>query len=170
MDSSTTPSSCAVTPKARQAVVSRRGRAHRFAVSLTFLATFLMAIAAGSVEAQAQTANVSVTFVLASNDGGGVDGSLGSISGQLRSRFGHYNSFRRVGGQRVSLSVGSSQNVGMPNGQSMTITLQGMSGSSYRLSVSLPGGGGTVTAPPGGIFFVAGPPYQGGELIVAIQP
>ena len=123
-----------------------------------------------SAEAQAQTANVSVTIVLASNNGSGIDGSLSSISGQLRSRFGRYNSFSRIGGHRVSLSVGSSRSLNLPNGQSMSITLQGMNGSNYLLSVSLPGGGGSVTAPPGGIFFIAGPPYQGGEMIIAIQP
>jgi hypothetical protein len=112
---------------------------------------------------------LSIQVVLASNDGDGVDGSLSGIGDDLRSRFGQYSRFQRLDSANVSISSGSSRSIGLPNGQSMSISFQGMSGSSYRLSVALPGGGTTVTAPRGGIFFVAGPSYDGGILIVAIS-
>ncbi|MCA9564636.1 MAG: hypothetical protein KC561_14165, partial [Myxococcales bacterium] len=64
---------------------------------------------------------------------------------------------------------GGSHSVTLPNGQNVTLQFVGMSGSSYRIQVSLPGGGTTVTSPPGGIFFVAGPSYGGGIIIVAVS-
>ncbi|MBN1945209.1 MAG: hypothetical protein JW797_06000 [Bradymonadales bacterium] len=120
--------------------------------------------------AQAQSANLSVQVILASNSGQGMDGSLGSVASQLRARFGRYDSFSLLASHRVHLDQGSSESLGLPNGETLRISLLSMSGSSYRLQVSLPGGGTTVTAPPGGIFFVAGPRYQSGTIIVAITP
>lgn len=146
---------------------SSAGRWCLMALALAVTAT--TALVAAPAEAQAQTVSISVVVIHGSNNGGGTDGSLSGISGQLRSRFGQYDSFRQLATQSVSLSSGSSRTVSLPNGQSMTITFTGMSGSNYEIRVSLPGGGGTVTAPPGGIFFVAGPPYDGGEMIIAIR-
>ena len=128
-----------------------------------------VALGVNTAEAQAQTANISVQ-VIHGTPSGGIDGSLGSLASQLRSRFPQYNGFQQLGSHRVSLSSGASRSIGLPNGQTMTLHFNGMSGSSYRISVSLPGGGTTVTAPPGGIFFVAGPNYNGGVIIVAIRP
>ena len=130
----------------------------------------MFALSANPTPAYAQTASLSVRVIHASNSGGGVDGSLSSLSGQLTSRFGSYNTFQLQASHSVSVSAGNSRNVSLPNGQSMRITFEGMSGSSYRISVSLPGGSSTVTAQPGGVFFVAGPSYNGGMLIVAVSP
>lgn len=141
----------------------------RGSMALVLAMAAATAFVAGPAEAQAQTATVSVVVILGSHGGDGTDGALASISGQLRSRFGQYDSFRQLASDRMSLTSGASRTVSLPNGQSMTISFTGMSGSSYIISVSLPGGGGTVTAPPGGIFFVAGPPYEGGEMIIAIR-
>ena len=146
-----------------------RGMRRSFILMIAFGAA-LFITAAHPNTALAQSARLSVKVILASNSGGGMDGSLGSIASQLRSRFGQYSDFRLMGSHSVSLANGGSQNIGLPNGQSMRIGFMGMSGSSYRLQVSLPGGGTTVTAQPGGIFFVAGPRYQSGILIIAITP
>lgn len=143
--------------------------ARRLSLVMAFALAATGALAAAPAEAQAQTASISVVVIHGSNGGSGTDGSLASISGELRARFGRYDSFAQLAQHRVSLSSGASRTVSLPNGQTMTISFTGMSGSSYVISVSLPGGGGTVTAPPGGIFFVAGPPYNGGEMIIAIR-
>jgi len=135
-------------------------------VALTALSISLAAPRA----AQAQTTHLSIQVILASNGGGGMDGALSGISSQLRSRFGQYSDFRLMGNHTMSINQGSAQSLGLPNGETMTISFLGMSGSSYRIQVSLPGGGTTVTAPAGGIFFVAGPRYQSGIIIVAITP
>lgn len=119
--------------------------------------------------AHADNASLSVRVILASSSGSSVDGALGGIASQLEARFGQYGSFEQLDSQRVSISEGSSRNIGLPNGQSVTLSFQGTSGSSYRISVSLPGGGTTVTVPPGGLFFVAGPSFSGGILIIAIS-
>lgn len=139
---------------------------------LTLALALLTALAVVSMEpreASAQTASVTVRVILASNSGGGVDGSLSGISGQLTSRFRQYSSFRQLAVHSVSLSSGSARSVSLPNGQSMTVRFDGMAGSSYRIGVSLPGGGTTVTSPRGGLFFLAGPPYSGGILVVAVS-
>lgn len=130
----------------------------------------MVAIATTPADARAQTANLSVRVVLANNNGGGVDSALASIASPLRSRFGQYGSFRQISSHSLSIGDGGTQSIGLPNGQTVQIGFQGMSGGSYRLEVRLPGGGTTVTAPPGGIFFVAGPRWEDGILIVAITP
>lgn len=167
MASSATPSERVGTLRAPMRGASLAGRRCLVALALAVAAT--TAFVAAPAEAQAQTASISVVVIHGSHNGGGTDGALSSISGELRSRFGQYDSFRQLASDRVSLSSGASRTLSLPNGQSMTISFTGMSGSSYVISVSLPGGGGTVTAPPGGIFFVAGPPYEGGEMIIAIR-
>ena len=144
----------------------------RKARGLVFALALLGAVAVigfSPAEAQAQTVNVRAQTILASNNGSGVDGSLSSIAGQLRSRFGQYSSFRQLQDNRIAMSEGQTRSISLPNGQTMTISFLGMSGSSYRLNVSMPGGGSTVTVGPGGIFFVAGPQHQGGLLVIAIR-
>jgi hypothetical protein len=141
----------------------------RFLATLSALAVVLGVLAVTSAEAQAQTASLEVRIIVGSNSGGGVDPALSGVAGQLRARFGHYNSFQQVRVENVTLTHGASRAVGLPNGSTVTITFEGMSGSSYRLSVSMPGGGGTLTSPPGGVFFVAGPPHDGGTIIVSVR-
>lgn len=141
----------------------------RLLTVLTALVVAVSVFAAHPAEAQAQTANLEVRIIVGSNGGGGVDPALSGLAGQLRARFGHYDAFRQVRVEHVTLAQGASRSVSLPNGQSVTISFQGMSGSSFRLSVSMPGGGGTLTSPPGGIFFVAGPPFEGGTIIVSVR-
>jgi hypothetical protein len=123
-----------------------------------------VALSTAAPQAAHADAALSIRIIRASNSGGGVDNSLRSMASQLQSRFSNYDTFEDRGRQSVSIAEGASQSISLPNGQTMTITLLGMSGSSYRLRVSLPGGGGTVTASPGGRFFVAS-----GSLIIAIS-
>jgi len=146
-----------------------RGRLTR---TLGLASAFLVALlltTAHSASADAQTVTVRAQAIHATSNGNQMDGSLSSIAGQLRSRFGQYSSFSQLSDNRLSLSVGQSRSVRLPNGQTLQVTFQGMSGSSYRLNVSIPGGGSTVTIGRGGVFFVAGPNYQGGLLIVAVR-
>lgn len=175
MGSSKIPYDPRVSAMARRSVGSDRRSfkprrlARRLALMLLLALGAGMALTASPAEAQAQTASISIQ-VIHGTPTGGIDASLGSLASQLRSRFPRHSGFQQLASHRVSLTSGSSRSIGLPNGQTMTIRFNGMSGSSYSISVSLPGGGTTVTAPPGGIFFVAGPPYQGGEIIVAIRP
>ena len=167
MASSGTPFSPSRAPRPKPSRLGSTGR--RLLTVLSALAVAMSVFAAHPAEAQAQTANLEVRIIVGSNGGGGVDPSLSGVAGQLRARFGHYNAFRQVRVENVTLTQGATRSVSLPNGQSVNISFEGMSGSSYRLSVSMPGGGGTLTSPPGGIFFVAGPPFEGGTIIVSVR-
>lgn len=146
-----------------------RGRLTRVLGLASAFLVALLVTTVGSASADAQTVTVRAQAIHATSTGNQMDGSLSSIASQLRSRFGQYSSFTQLSDNRLSLSAGQSRSVELPNGQTLQVTFQGMSGSSYRLNVSLPGGGGTVTIGRGGVFFVAGPSYQGGLLIVAVR-
>ena len=145
---------------------SRRARGLVFVLALLGA---VVVIGFGPAEAQAQTVNIRVQTILASNNGNGIDGSLSSIASELRSRFSQYSSFRQLQDNRLAMSQGQTRSISLPNGQNVSISFLGMSGSSYQLNVSMPGGGSTVTVGPGGIFFLAGPRHQGGLLVIAIR-
>ena len=119
---------------------------------------------------QATTARVNVRYILGNNGTESqMDSSLSGISGQLRSRFSSYRSFRQIGNSNLNLTQGSAQSISMPNGQTMQVSLEGKQGNAYRIRIAIPGGSSTVTVPANENFFVAGPRHQGGNLIISLD-
>jgi hypothetical protein len=118
---------------------------------------------------QIPTARVNVRYILGnSSTEQQMDSSLSGISGQLRSRFSTFHSFRQIGSLTLNLTQGSAQNISMPNGQTMQIALEGQQGNAYRIRIAIPGGSSTVTVPSNENFFVAGPRHQGSSLIISL--
>lgn len=152
---------CSTTPS--------RGRVARLmGLALASLAAVVV-LGFHPAEAQAQTASVRVQTIHATNNGDVMDGALSSIASQLRSRFRQYSSFRQQGDTRLNLAQGQSRSVSLPSGQDVTVRFDGMSGSAYRLVVSMRGGSTSLTVSGGGVIFVSGPNYQGGQLVIALS-
>lgn len=137
-------------------------------LALLALLAFGALLAASPADAQAQTVSVEVRVITGSSGGGATDGALSSLASRLGRQFPQFNSFRQSGMQRFSLTVGQTQSVSIPGGQSASISLQSVSGGEHELRISVPGGGSTIRT-RGGIFFVGGAQVPGGTLILAIS-
>ena len=133
---------------------------------LSMLLAFAAFSFASPAEAQAQTVSVEVRVIVGSN-GGGTDAALSGLESRLQRQFRQFSGFSQHGMRRFSLSVGQSQSVSVPGGQTATIQLVSASGGEHELRISVPGGGTTMRT-RGGIFFVGGAQVPGGTLILMI--
>lgn len=150
--------------------MSRNSMTRRMFLTLGLAVAFSAAFGASPAAAQTQVASVQVRVIEASNGGRGVAGALSDISGQLRSRFGRrYDTFVLSSNNNLRLQMGAApRSVPLPNGSAVQVSFVSMAGSSYQLRVSAPGGGSTVTVPPGGIVFVDVGGSGGTAIIVAV--
>jgi len=101
----------------------------RVGLALAVLLSGLFVTLAATPEAAAQTANVRVRVIHATNDGRGIAGSLSDIGSQLTSRFGRdFDTFRLTANNSLTLNIGTPRSVSLPNGQQMGINFVSTSG------------------------------------------
>jgi hypothetical protein len=151
---------------------SRKNPGIRAPHPLLLLLPLLLLFAAAPSEA-ADTVNVDVGMVYASNEGTSIDPALGTIRGKLHSMF-NYTSYRMLDRKRRSLSVGEAGEFELPDRRTMRATLLPARGNKVRLSVQIFDGPRnllttTLGLRRGGMVLVGGPSHQAGVLILIIS-
>jgi hypothetical protein len=138
-------------------------------VSAIALATFTVVGIPQVSHAQEDSVTIEVEIILASDSGDGVASELRPYAGRLQSQFSQFDSFRRLTSTSFTLNIGEDESISIPGVGSAGFSFAGLSGSRFKLDVSVPGGGTTVESPRGGIFFVGGPRAPGGTIILLIR-
>lgn len=139
------------------------------ALSLVLAATVASHVVAPTAAVAQQTANVTVTIILASNGGGGVDAGLRARESRLRSQFGQYNQFSLHARNALSLTEGQVRTINVPGGVSASVTLLSARDGNFNLQVQVTGGSTTVRSPQNSLFFVGGPSVNGQTLILMFE-
>ncbi len=119
------------------------------------------------------TANITVTVALAVPGGTSVDPKLGEIHKELTSVF-RQSSYEQLDEMQFSLDLGGRQTQSLPGGSQLTVQYTGGSGGMVRLNVQITEDGTTAldtnfSISKGGTIIVGGPPYQNGNLVLAIR-
>jgi len=145
------------------------------AIRLSLLIS-LCAIGLSAQTAHAQ-ASGEVLIIHAQESAGEIDPALREITALQRAPFNSYRSMRILSRPALSLSVGASTSVTLPNGRQLQVTLQGITENGrYELSVSISRPDGPdylrearIVAAPGDPFFVAGQSHNDGILLIGIR-
>lgn len=142
----------------------------------------LLAIALGSmlplhVRADSAEVKSQVIIILGSTESTEVAPELSKIDALKQAPFDAFTKKALLKRVEVSLVVGQSQEVELPNGRKLRLSLlEKTTDGRYRVSVSINRPGKqdylpvmTVAAAPGDPFFIAGQKYEGGTLIIGVS-
>lgn len=134
--------------------------------------TLCLCVAPGSLPAE-ETCRVRVETILAGRNDAVVDPQLKRHIGELQSMF-NYTSYRLIGSESLTLSVGRSGTVSLPGNRLMKITPNKISGSRADIALRMMKRKQTVFQTQiqilnRGSLFVGGPKYQDGDLIFKIS-
>ncbi len=179
----------------RQALRSLQNRIGR-AVSFCFFFACVTLITTNSL---AQTPKSSVQNLIiqgevimlhATNEGKGIDSTIGKLPELSKPPFSSYNTYKLIGKSPLSLSVGKKTSTKLPNSRTMSITLKDIvapkqqssnsskppSTAKYLVTASIQETNGKdflplleVSATPGNVFFLAGQNYNSGSLVIGIR-
>ncbi|MFT3927390.1 MAG: hypothetical protein QM778_32950 [Myxococcales bacterium] len=127
--------------------------------------------------AQPAAARAEVTIILGHTEGSGVSPELEKIEALKKAPFDAFPKKALLKKVDLTIGIGSSQEVELPNGRKLKLSVLERSPSGgYRVSVSINKPGQqdylpvmTVVAAPGDPFFVAGQKHEGGTLIVGVS-
>ena len=130
------------------------------------------AMGVASPGASAQTVTVQVTQVRASNNGPeSVDPGLGE---RIKRQYPGYRSYKRVGSDTQSGTVGQTLRFGLTDGMSLTLELAGVDGDLVSMRAAVTGGRGPVVNTTIKVkskhTCLIGVPLGGDKLILAIGP
>lgn len=152
--------------------------------SLAFAAPRAGAQQPPSPPAQTQSVKTEVMFVLATNDGSGVDPKLASLKELKSPPFStSFNSFKQLGDATIDLPLNHATNTTMPTKDILVATYTGTAPNDAKsaatkfvisASITKPTGATvlpslTVNAQSGRWFFITGQSYNGGTLIIAMK-
>lgn len=137
-----------------------------------------------AAKAEAEAA-VNAEFVVlhGTNDGTGIDAKIGKMPELTKPPFSSYNSYKLLEKSAAPSSKSKPSTTKLPNGAVLKVTLKDIVDSKkkgdpkrYVMSASIQKPGGNtflpmleVNAKAGETFFVAGPSYKGGILVIAIK-
>jgi len=138
--------------------------------SVVLVVAAVVASLTASRAASAQPApKLTITMVLARAEPGAADPSLGPLAPMLRKSFPDHRHFRLLGSTTLQASQAKAEAVLLPNGSSLLLTYRGSEKGYLRLDLAIPPRLKTsVRVAPGGTFFQAGLPHDGGILVLAI--
>jgi hypothetical protein len=120
-----------------------------------------------TVPAMAQTVNVDVQVIVASNDGAGVERALQPMQTNLTRQFSLFDSFRLASSHALILRVGETREVPLPGGGVATLEVVSLRDGAATIRIGIPGGSSTITT-HGGLVFVGGSRAPDGRIILAI--
>ncbi len=120
--------------------------------------------------AEAQTISVRVVQVRASNEGDGVDKSLGFLGERIKRQFPGYKSYKRVDSDSKSGGVGETLTFGLSGGMTLSLTLAGFEGDQVSMRAVVGGVVSTSIRAKSGHSTLIGVPSGGGKLILVITP
>ena len=149
--------------------MTRRMFLRQIAMTASMLFALVVGAALFAPPVSAQSSNLTVTVILASNAGTGVDSTLSAQSARLSQQFGQFNSFARQSVQQFALQTNTDQPIALPGNNNCTIRLLSVSGTQHEFQIEITGGSTTVRSPAGSRFFVAGPTALGGTLILMFE-
>lgn len=139
---------------------------------LNILMTLVMVagfVAAAPAIAHAEDITVRVRSISASQDGTKFDPRLEDLSKKLGKAFKGYTNFELVGDDTFKVAKDQKKTRALPNGDSITVTFNGLAGNFIKLGLGIAGKlNTTLRASPGSTFFQAGLDYKSGILILAI--
>ena len=143
--------------------------------SRVLLFSWLSAVAAGIVgaaEKQPQSVQVSIGTILASNQNDEFDAQLKSLETQLKVM--KYRSYRLLKNESQAVPWKGEKVFEIPGGRSLAVTPQEFKDNRISVKVRLTQGqkpviDTTVRIPNKGNFIVAGPPHEGGVLVLSIS-
>jgi hypothetical protein len=130
---------------------------------------------------QAQV-KVELTVLHATNDGKGIDPDVGDMPQLKKPPFSSYDSYKLVSRETLTLDRKKAKDKPLPNTQVLKVTYQGQTppndpkGRRFVIEAELQEEGGKklirllgVNAKEGEMFFVAGPSYSGGILVIGLK-
>jgi len=143
--------------------------------SQVLLFSWLSAVAAGMVgaaEKQPQSVQVSIGTILASNQNDEFDAKLKTLETQLKVM--KYRSYRLLKNESQTVPWQGEKVFEIPGGRSLAVTPQEFKDNRISVKVRLTQGqkpviDTTVRIPNKGNFIVAGPPHEGGVLVLSIS-
>jgi hypothetical protein len=143
--------------------------------SRVLLFSWLSAVAAGIVgaaEKQPQSVQVSIGTILASNQNDEFDAKLKTLETQLKVM--KYRSYRLLKNESQTVPWQGEKVFEIPGGRSLAVTPQEFKDNRISVKVRLTQGqkpviDTTVRIPNKGNFIVAGPPHEGGVLVLSIS-
>ncbi len=121
-------------------------------------------------------ADVMVLLGTQAPGGGVIDPAIGNVPQLRKPPFSAYNTYRLLDRRALALEMGRSSTYTLANGRVLQVTFVEPTpdhGYHVRAAINQPGGGPylkllELTARPNEPFFVAGQPFLGGTLILAI--
>jgi hypothetical protein len=136
---------------------------------MVFALTAMSALPAEVVAQEKDEIEVQVRTIHAKKDGDKLDPKLTDIRETLGKAFKGYESFNDLGIQTETVTNSGSGKFKLPDGTDLEVSYKGKSKELLRLGLGV---GekfkSDVRVSPGGTFFQAGLPYNGGILIIAI--
>ena len=142
-----------------------------------FGAAILVAMLTAAPALAEESLSSEVLVVLASEQPGAIDPTLAKIPALSKPPFNAFRSLQVLTRSEVSLSIGKTVEVTLPNGRILSLTLQGRmpdGRSKVQVSIKRPNekdylSSLEVKASPGEPFFVAGQKYQNGTLVIGVS-
>ena len=143
--------------------------------SRVLLFSWLSAVAAGmagAAEKQPQSVQVSIGTILASNQNDEFDTKLKALETQMKVM--KYRSYRLLKNESQTVPWQGEKVFEIPGGRSLAVTPQEFKENRISVKVRLTQGqkpviDTTVRIPNKGNFIVAGPPHEGGVLVLSIS-
>ena len=128
--------------------------------------------AAGAAEKNPQSVQVTIRSILAQNKNDEFDAKLKGMEQQLKSL--KYRSYRSLKDDSKSVAWHGTQSFDIPGGRTLTVAPQEFQDNRISLKVRLAEGDKpvvdtTVKIPNKGNFILAGPPHEGGVLVLSIS-
>lgn len=118
-----------------------------------------------------------VIILHATNEGKGIDAHIPDLPQLKKPPFSAYDTYTLVGRPVLALDRGKTASQKLPNDGRFEATFKDVSADGQKVVIGAalfqPDGAKfvemSVTSAPGGVFFVAGPAYKGGILVLAIR-
>ncbi|MBM4262507.1 MAG: hypothetical protein FJ145_13890 [Deltaproteobacteria bacterium] len=140
--------------------------------ALLFSALFFLAAAYFGLDAaSAQTVQVKIGAILASNQNDDFDSRLAGIEKQLKVM--KYRSYKLLKEESENVQGQANVTFSLPGGRSLVVSPQESKNNQHALKVNLKEGDKpvldtTVRLNNGGNFILGGPPHEGGVLVLSI--
>ncbi len=140
---------------------------------IAFLMVLTLSLLPVSALAETSEAQVSVTVVLASPNGGTVDPELNSMIEDLQKLFTQY-SYKKLDQFDLSLQLEEEKTVQIQNGSSLKVEYLGIEKDKINLHLMIKEGGKELintnfSIAKGGTIIIGGPSHKDGKLVLAIQ-
>lgn len=118
--------------------------------------------------------NAELIVLHATNDGKGIDPSIGSMPQLKKPPFSAYDTYKLLSKSELALEMGKAKTESLPNSQDLSVVYKEKKGQRYVLNAVVKKGSSntlevSVMAKSNEVFFVAGPKHGSGILVIGIK-